>query len=83
MYFKVWMALVNRLFIINQGSWISVKQSNNAITPLTMRSHNENNSMQALAYSFKIYHRNQVENTLNFCKIQILHILRTLIFWRE
>lgn len=46
-YFKVWMALVNRLFIINQKCWISVKQ--NAIAPLTMRSYNENNSMYALA----------------------------------
>lgn len=62
------MVLVNRLFIINQGSWISVKQNNNAVTPLTMRSYNENNSMYALAYSFETCHKNQVANALNFCK---------------
>lgn len=31
-YFRVWVAVVNRLFTVNQGSWISVKQNNSFYT---------------------------------------------------
>lgn len=35
----IWVAMANRLFIINQGSCVFVRQNNSAVTPLTMRSY--------------------------------------------